>query len=63
MRVNSYVLVFGGAFRGEPEIGIIRERVSPHLFRVLVGELLILVSRRSVERVTRRQRRGLRRSH
>lgn len=62
MRANSYVLVFGGKY-GEPEVGIIQERITPHRFAVLVGGAVITVTRRHVERMKPRQRRNFRALH
>ena len=60
MRPNSYVLIT--APHAEPEIGIIRERISPHSFIVSVGEIAMTVARRQIERMKPRQRRNYRKS-
>jgi hypothetical protein len=60
VRANSYVIVFAPAT--EPQVGIIRERISPHQFVVAVGAVALTVSRRQIVRMKPRQRRAYRKS-
>lgn len=59
MRVNSYVFVYGGP-DAEPEVGIIKQLVTPHRIAVLVRGVTITVPRRYLERMKPRQRRAYR---
>ena len=59
MRVNSYVLVYSDRFT-EPQVGIIRRRITHRRFIVTVGEIAVTVSRYEIERMKPAARRAYR---
>lgn len=61
MRPNSYVIVYGERF-AEPQVGIIRRRITHHRFIVTVGTVAVTVSRFEIERMKPAERRAYRAS-